>query len=251
MVNENEGLFRPYAPPANMQALLHRLRRMNMPASITRDLLKSIGISENIIPRLFATLRFLALITDKYEPTDVLRGLAGSTEDEFRQLLEKTVRAAYADDFYHIDPGQDTQERVMNAFQRYTPRSQHSRQVMLFLGLCREAGIPTLDVPRKRGMRGRSQTQRPVRLADVQRQVPRHNGKYDMMARHGRGEEYNATMQFLGITSEDAALMPEEDFWAVWGAIGTVFLRRSQRTYLAQRQNVSSTGHDAQGETAF
>lgn len=221
-----------------------------MPSGITRDLLKSIGISENIIPRLFATLRFLGLITDKYEPTDVLRGLAGSTEDEFRQLLEKTVRAAYADDFYHIDPSQDTQERIMNAFQRYTPRSQHSRQVMLFLGLCREAGIATLDVPRKRGMRGISQSQRSARLADVQRVMPRQNGNYNM-AGHGRGEEQYATMQFLGITSEDAALMPEADFWEVWGAIGTVFLRRSQRIYPAQRQNAASTdGNETQSPSS-
>ena len=96
MVPENVVLFRPYAPPANMQAFLHRLRRMNMPPGITRDLLKTIGISENIIPRLFATLRFLELITDRDEPTDTLRGLAGSTEDEYHQLLEKTIRSAYA-----------------------------------------------------------------------------------------------------------------------------------------------------------
>ena len=128
-----------------------------MPSIITRDLLKTVGISENIIPRVFATLRFLDLVTERDEPTDVLRGLAGSTEDEYRQLLEKTVRKAYADDFERIDPGTDAQDRVMNAFQRYTPRSQHSRQVMLFLGLCREAWIPTIDVPRRRGMRGKPQ----------------------------------------------------------------------------------------------
>ena len=63
-----------------------------MPSTISRDLLKSIGISENIIPRVFATLRFLDLVTLSSEPSDVLRGLAGSTEDEYHQLLEKTVR---------------------------------------------------------------------------------------------------------------------------------------------------------------
>ena len=139
MIQTSESLFRPYAPPANVLACLHRLRRMNMPAVITRDLLMSIGISVNIAPRVFATLRFLELVSDSSEPTDVLRGLAGSTEDEYHQLLEKTIRRAYAEEFEKIDPSVDTQERVMNAFQRYTPRSQHNRQVMLFLGLCREA----------------------------------------------------------------------------------------------------------------
>ena len=241
MAIESEALFRPYAPPANMQAFLHRLRRMNMPTGITRDLLKAIGISENIIPRLFATLRFLGLITDKDEPTDILRGLSGSTEDEYRQLLERTIRRAYADDFQNIDPSKDPQERIMNAFQRYTPRSQHSRQVMLFLGLCREAAIPTVDVPRRRGMRGKSQGQRTAVAAIAQRTSQQHNGD-DGRANQGQRDGQNASMQFLGITPEDAALMPEDDFWDVWNAVGTLFLRRAQRVFLAPEQDNASAG---------
>ena len=241
MSSESESLFRPYAPPANMQALLHRLRRMNMPQGITRDLLKSIGISENIVPRLLATLRFLELVTDKDEPTAVLRGLAGSTEDEYRQLLEKTVRRAYADDFQNIDPSKDHQERIMNAFHRYTPRSQHGRQVMLFLGLCREAGIPTVDVPRRRGMRGKSQSQKPAGTAVIQRTLQHHNGN-DGRANQGQRDGRQDLTQYLGITLEDAALMPEEDFWEVWNSVGTLFLRRAQRVHLAPQQDDASNG---------
>ncbi|MDA0988216.1 MAG: DUF5343 domain-containing protein [Chloroflexi bacterium] len=252
MTQENEGLFRPYAPPANMQAFLHRLRRMNMPQGITRDLLKTIGISENIIPRLFATLRFLELITDRDEPTDTLRGLAGSTEDEYRQLLEKTIRSAYADDFERIDPSRDPQERVMNAFQRYTPRSQHSRQVMLFLGLCREAGIPTVDVPRRRGMRGKPQSQTSAGRAVQPRSMQGSNGQSDngigaKTTQVQRDGLYVAT-QFLGITLEDAAHMPEEDYWEVWNAVGTIFLRRAQRVYMASQQDNAGEADDAEAK---
>ena len=249
MVFGSEAFFRPYAPPANVQAFLHRLRRMNMPPGITRDLLKSIGISENIIPRLFATLRFLELITDKDEPTDVLRGLAGSTEDEYRQLLEKTVRGAYADDFQNIDPSKDPQERIMNAFQRYTPRPQHSRQIMLFLGLCREAGILTVDVPRRRGMRGRSQGHKSTATAVIQRNLHRNNDN-DGRANQGQRDGQNASMQFLGITPEDAALMPEEDFWEVWNAVGTLFLRRAQRVYITTPQDDAGTSKQT-GDEGF
>ena len=236
MVPENVVLFRPYAPPANMQAFLHRLRRMNMPPGITRDLLKTIGISENIIPRLFATLRFLELITDRDEPTDTLRGLAGSTEDEYHQLLEKTIRSAYADDFQRIDPSRDTQERVMNAFQRYTPRSQHSRQVMLFLGLCREAGIPTVDVPRRRGMRGKSQSLASTGKAVLPRPSKNNIGNGGRTTQAQRDGLY-ATSQFLGITLEDAAHLTEDDFWEVWNSVGTLFLRRAQRVYMTSPQD--------------
>jgi len=250
MVQENGTLFRPYAPPANMQALLHRLRRMNMPSGITRDLLKTIGISENIIPRLFATLRFMELITDKDEPTDTLKGLAGSTEDEYRQLLEKTIRRAYADDFQSIDPTKDTQERVMNAFQRYTPRSQHSRQVMLFLGLCREAGIPTVDVPRRRGMRGKSQSPASSARAVAPRSLQSSNGNGNGgMATQVQWDGLNATSQFLGITLEDAAHLPEDDFWEVWNSVGTIFLRRAQRVYMTSLQDDVEIANEAEAQS--
>jgi hypothetical protein len=247
MVHENGDLFRPYAPPANMQAFLHRLRRMNMPPGITRDLLKTIGISENIIPRLFATLRFLELITDKDEPTATLRGLAGSTEDEYRQLLEKTIRSAYADDFQSIDPSRDTQERVMNAFQRYTPRSQHSRQVMLFLGLCREAGIPTVDVPRRRGMRGKPQGRASTGRAVLPRSSQSSNGNSGRPTQAQR-DGLQATSQFLGITLEDAAHLPEDDFWEVWNSVGTLFLRRAQRVYRTALQDDVDTSNEADAQ---
>ena len=242
MVQTSESLFRPYAPPANVLACLHRLRRMNMPSVITRDLLKSIGISENIVPRVFATLRFLDLITDSSEPTDVLRGLAGSTEDEYRQLLEKTIRRAYADEFERVDPGVDTQERVMNAFQRYTPRSQHNRQVMLFLGLCREAWIPTLDVPRRRGMMGRPSAASSAARSTQPRgsqAVRIATGTPGMLLPQSDSQLLEAPM--LGITLLDASHMPEEDFWEIWNSLGILFLRRAQRAYPSPLQNDESS----------
>ena len=245
MVQTSESLFRPYAPPANVLACLHRLRRMNMPSVITRDLLKSIGISENIAPRVFATLRFLDLVTDSSEPTDVLRGLAGSTEDEYHQLLEKTVRRAYAEEFERIDPSVDTQERVMNAFQRYTPRSQHNRQVMLFLGLCREAWIPTLDVPRRRGMMGRPgfAVGRPAQPRASQA-VRISSGTPAVLLPQAESGTMEAPI--LGITLLDASHMPEEDFWEIWNSLGILFLRRAQRAFPSPARNdEASTAKEA------
>jgi hypothetical protein len=226
-----------------MQALMQRLRRMNTPPRITRDFLKAVGISESIVPRVVATLRFLDLITDKDEPTDTLRNIAGGIGDEYRQILESTIRRAYADDFERIDPSKDTQERIEKAFQRYTPRSQHSRQVMLFLGLCREAVIPTLDVPRKRGMRGRTQSQKPPGRALPQHPLQHTDGTGPQGA-HRPGAQraaHNTPTELFVITLEDAAHMPEEDFREVWIAVGTVFLRRAQRTYLTPQQEIEDT----------
>ena len=250
MVTEKAPLFRPYAPPANMQAFLHRIRRMNMPPRVTREILKGIGISENIIPRVLSTLRFMGLITDSDEPTDILRGLAGSTEDEYRQLLERTIRTAYADDFENIDPGRDPQEVIMNAFQKYTPRSQHSRQVMLFLGLCREAGLETMDVPRRREMRTKPQGRRAARGSAAQRspQQPEAAGAQSVNGPVAKRETLPEPTQFLGLSLEDAAFMLEDDFWDVWNALGTVFLRRAQRVYATLQQEYAEPREQAEDE---
>ena len=250
MVVEKTPLFRPYAPPANMQAFLQRIRRMNMPPKVTREILKGIGISENIVPRVLSTLRFLQLISDSDEPTDVLRGLAGSTEDEYRQLLERTIRSAYSDDFQTIDPSKDPQEVIMNAFQKYTPRSQHSRQVMLFLGLCREAGLATVDVPRRREMRSRTTGRRTTRSATAQNQPQQAEAARTPIANGAtlRREALPEPTQFLGLSLEDAAYMREDDFWDVWNALGTVFLRRAQRLYEAPLRESSEHEDVAQSE---
>ena len=209
-----------------------------MPPRITRELLKSVGISENIVPRVSSTLRFLDLTNEHDEPTEILRGLAGSTEDEYRQLLDKTVRKAYAEDFESVDPSVDPQQQIMNAFQRYIPRSQHSRQVTLFLGLCREAGISTLDVPRRRGMQSKVQGRRAsTRLQTGRVQQPTEDHGEDGVTSRpaGRRDPQNTPSQLLGITLEDAAHLPEDDFWEVWNALGTLFLRRAQRLHLGSQ----------------
>ena len=247
MVTEKAPLFRPYAPLANMLTFLSLIRRTNIPPRVTREMLKGIDISENIIPRVLSTLRFMGLITENNEPTDILRGLAGSTEDEYRQLLERTIRNAYADDFLSIDPSRDPQEVIMNTFQKYTPRSQHSRQVMLFLGLCREAGLATVDVPRRREMRSRPQVRRTARGSPAQRppQQPEAVGAQSGKSAAARRETPPEPTQFLGLSLEDAAFMREDDFWDVWNALGTVFLRRAQRTYTTLQQEYTDSQEQA------
>ena len=59
----------------------------------------------------------------------------------------------------------------------------------------------------------------------------------------------NAPSQFLGITLEDAALMPEEDFWEVWNAMGTLFLRRAQRVYMTPLQDDASAANETEDQS--
>lgn len=233
MVTTKEGPSRPYAPPANVVAVLQRLRRMNMPGRLSREFYGATGISGNLIPRVSSTLRFLELITENHEPTDTLRALSTSTEEEYRKILENTIRTAYAEDFEVVNPEEDTQDRILNAFQRYTPKSQHLRQVILLLGLCKEAGMEIKDIPRGRGMQTGTSRPKKSKIATKMRK-----DKVDTQGEIEAGEEKRYRTgeqlleQFLGITLEDAAFMPEKEFRQVWDALGTVFRLRGQRLYL-------------------
>jgi hypothetical protein len=151
MVTETDT-NRPYAPPSNLVVLLGRLRSRNLPDRIDGEYLRDIGISDGTISRALFAIRFLGLTAEGGEPTPALRTINSATDEEYRATLAGLVREAYGDVFNSIDPGEDSQDRILNFFRRYTPASQRSRMVIFFLGMCREAGIPTVDAPRQRGM---------------------------------------------------------------------------------------------------
>ena len=141
---------RPYAPPSNLTDVLGRLRSRNVPEKANMEYLRDVGVSEGTLARVFSALRFLDLVETDGTPSPKLRSMAVSTDEEYRSSLAAIIREKYADVFASLDPAQDPQDRFINYFRRYTPGSQRDRMVIFFLGLCREAGIPTLDAPRQR-----------------------------------------------------------------------------------------------------
>lgn len=145
---------RPYAPPSNVVALLQRLRSRNLPERIDAEYMRDAGISEGTVTRALFAMRFIGLIGEASEPTEALRTINSSTDEEYQATLAGLIRDAYVEVFNAIDPATEGQDRVLNVFRRYTPASQRKRQVMFFLGMCREARIPVLDAPRQRHMAG-------------------------------------------------------------------------------------------------
>jgi hypothetical protein len=141
-----------------MVALLQRLRARNLPERIDAEYLRDAGVSEGTISRTLFGLRLVGLITEEGEPTQALRSMHTSTDEEYRSILAGLIREAYREVFDVVDPAKDSQDRILNVFRRYTPASQRARMMIFFLGMCREAGIPTLDVPRQRVMAGARRT---------------------------------------------------------------------------------------------
>jgi hypothetical protein len=223
-------LARPYAAPANIIAVLARVRTRNLPERIDDDLLRLAGTPAGAIHRVRSAIRFLGLTDDADVPTDLLRSLAGAPDEQYRQLLEGAIRDAYGRDFERVNPSEDSQAQIVNAFQRYTPRSQTNRMVILFLGLCREAGIPVSDAPRERSMaspqarRQRGTPKQPsARGSGAEMQKGRATGNSPA---DGPGPPPGL---LFGLTLEDAAALPQDDFEEVWSVLGKVIRARAQR----------------------
>lgn len=218
---QNKESFRPYAAPANVLGFLARVRRRNLPETITNDFLRVAGIPEVVFGRVMQALRFLKLVHEDGRPTDTLVALSGATDAQYREVLEKVIREAYRTEFQVIDPSKDMQARIIDAFRQFQPRSQTERMVMLFLGLCREAGIPVLEAPRERLMHEK----KPKR--------PKPSGSGTSKATADNTDEGKTPPRIesgilFGVTEDDVARLSEEEFKTVWTALGTVARARAR-----------------------
>lgn len=218
-INPPADRQRPYAAAANVIAVLRRVRARNLPDRIDNDFLRVAGVPENVFGRVTNALRFLGLIEPDDRPTDLLRSISAAPEQEYRDLLAGALHEAYREDFARINPTDDAQAQIVDSFTPYQPRSQTSRMVMLFLGLCREAGIPVAEAPRERAMRnvpGRSRGRTTVTrtAADSVRTrdaVPA-----------GRNPG-SAPGGLAGLTEADLARLDQATFTELWQALGKAF----------------------------
>jgi hypothetical protein len=223
---------RPYAPTANVVSVINRVRTRNLPDVVNNDFLRIAGITDLLFGRVMQAVHFLALVESDGRPSDKLRALAAAPEAEYKELLAGIVRDAYAEDFKTVDPSQDAQGQIVDAFRKYEPRSQTTRMVMLFLGLCREAGLQVKDSPRDRGMQASTARRgsTPTKPGFIRKAVD--NGRFD---RPSRTEPDKASAPqkheagFFGLREADMANLTESEFAEVWNALGTLARARYRR----------------------
>jgi hypothetical protein len=216
--NELTERQRPYASPANVIAVLHRVRSRNLPERIDDDLLRLAQVPEGARHRVHAALRFLGLVDEDGRPSEDLRALASATDEEYPTHLERFVRRAYAEDFERIDPARDSQAQIVSAFRPYQPRSQTNRMVILLLGLCREAGIEVLDAPRER--------QQAPRLRAPVTPRGRRSAAREPKEERGGGSAREGTL--FGVSEEDIDVLSESEFEELWTALGKVARARAR-----------------------
>ncbi len=141
---------RPYAPSANVVAVLHRARTRNLPPQIDDAFFNIADVPKSAHGPVRETLQFLGLIDSEGAPSATFEKISAASDSEFQSTLEQVVRQAYADDFAVVDPSRDSADTLINNFRRYKPRSVTDRMRMLFTGLCREAGIPVAEQQKER-----------------------------------------------------------------------------------------------------
>ena len=131
----------PYTTPSAILNIVDRYRQRGLQKPITAEVLSRAGVSEGLIPRTLQAMKTLDLIRDDENPTDTLEGLRIAPSNEYKDCLSDWIKAAYVEVFAFVDPANDNEEAVRDAFRSYTPIGQQSRMVTLFMGLCVAAGI--------------------------------------------------------------------------------------------------------------
>jgi len=140
MVTET-GQPAPYAPVRNVLAVITRLRERGLPDRLGIQELTSIGIPAGNASRTLAALRFLGLLDNEGQRNPIFERLRRATSEEYPAVLAEILRSAYAPIFTIVDPAQDDEGAVQDAFRQYEPQAQRARMVTLFVNLCREAGL--------------------------------------------------------------------------------------------------------------
>ena len=153
IIQELSDNFAPYAAIRNVVDIINRKRDRGLPNPINTQALEAVSIPSGNISRTLQALRFLQLIDDYGSATETFERLsrAGDADGQYKELLGDVIKSAYQRVFAIVDPAQDGEIAISDAFRQFQPQAQRSRMVTFFLGLCEQAGITER---RKRTSRG-------------------------------------------------------------------------------------------------
>lgn len=131
----------PYAPPKTVISLIDRYRNRGLQTPLDLGVLTRAGVSESLAPRTLQALKLLDLIDEAGNPMQALEALRLARTEEYKQRFAEFLRGAYSEVFSFVDPSEDDDEAIRDAFRSYLPHGQQGRMVTLFLGLAAHAGL--------------------------------------------------------------------------------------------------------------
>jgi hypothetical protein len=150
MVKPLEENYAPYTSARAIVDVIKRYRERGLPEPVTESALEQIGIPPSLLGLTFRALLFLALVDEGGFKTESFDQLRRASTEEYPNILAGIVRKAYLPVFTIVDPVQDDETAVADAFRRYDPANQRAKMVRLFMGLCQEAQIITRKTKRLR-----------------------------------------------------------------------------------------------------
>jgi hypothetical protein len=146
----DEPNFVPYPPGNKTVAVVQRIHAGTAPTSLTEKALVSLGVAPGNANRLQRGLRFLGLIDEEFQQTELAITLRKATSEEYKPLLAQIIKAAYEPIFVAYDPATATGLDLDNAFKPYDPAGQRANMISCFMSLCREADLaPEAAQPRR------------------------------------------------------------------------------------------------------
>lgn len=138
---ETGTVYMPYAPASSVLQVIRRMRDGRLPDPLSLGALHQLGVAEGNADRVQKALRFLGLVDEENRRTDVFNRLARVSTEEYPRALAEIVQNAYAPILQIVNPDEDPELAVHDAFRGYDPAGQRVRMVGLFYALCREAEI--------------------------------------------------------------------------------------------------------------
>ena len=190
----------PYAPPQTVLSLIRTYRSRGLQTPFTPDVLQRAGVPDTLITRVTQSLKLLDLIDDSNNPTLEFEALRRAGDAEFPERLAALIRSAYAEVFKFVDPTQDGEQRVRDAFRAFEPLGQLTRMVTLFLALCEAAGIiaegSRQSTPKKRA------TSPAWRPATFNRKRTADTPREDEPPRRSAGVDSAASRALLGLIGD-------------------------------------------------
>jgi hypothetical protein len=131
----------PYAPPSAIIDVVMRYRNRGLPTPVTTEVLSRIGITDSLVARTHQALQSVDLIDEDGTPTRFFEALRTAPEADFKAKSAEWLNNAYAEIVKIVDPANDDETRVRDAFRTFNPVGQQPRMVALFLQLYRWAGV--------------------------------------------------------------------------------------------------------------
>lgn len=142
--------YAPYASASSVLSVIRRFRDRGLPDPVTPTALEQVGVPHTMAPWAHVALRFLGLLDEGGNRTQAFERLRRASSEEYPETLAEIVRKAYLPIFTVVDPKEDGDIAIGDAFRRYDPSNQRDRMIRLFMGLCAEAGIVPPRAQRQR-----------------------------------------------------------------------------------------------------